>query len=812
MKNRMALVLMALLLVSCQVVPFSSVPDETFFSGAAGLRRPVRPQSDTTFGTTPLKEWYETPYKLQGDDLPVNLEMVENWEVAGDFTSAQTAFLSANGFAVLHTGDEQFSDIREQVSTRYGQPYYLTTDAAYHALHINFDALLKQLEKEVFKTEASEIISAMLDQVTEYASGLKGTPLEEDAYLAEAYLGVALKLFDDTTRLPGDLSKKIQPQLNQIQAGNGREKSVLIPGFEDDYGAYKPVGHYAGDPDLENYFRAMTWLGRVAFKFRDVENPQFKPSRTPLILTLALRETKTAHGPAIDRYLHLMDTLGYLIGPTDDGGPVETGTLMNSIYGRKLSIESLADDQNWQAFLSRVDALPRPKINSTFINTTIALNKERSWRLMGQRFTLDAMIFQNLIFDKVGTEAKKREFPSGLDVAAAFGSTAALEAQKKAGETGYENYPIQMEKLQNLLKNQPQKEWLSTFYSGWLYAFIPQLQTKGDAFPPLMTTSAWQNRELNSMLGSWAELKHDTALYTKMPEMMGGGGPPGSPSAPGYVEPNPNVFFRLAYIAGAIKEGLERRGYAQENQNWTESGNNLSFSDLWGGMGDLSEQFLHLGDIAVKELQGQKLTGDDFDVIQSPLGKVESKALYAQRTGQDAKQEPVPVIASVSGAGNSLLEAGVGKLDRLFVVVPINGKLQIAQGGVFTYYEFKQPRTNRLTDEEWRSRVNSNSPKLPAYTENYLLAGGKTKDILAFRIGDVYLITEKGGKPPLNLRDNPSKSANILDGLKKDTYLEITDGPKTSGGLQWWKVRVFGSEKEGWVAENQEWYERAHGQ
>ena len=120
---------------------------------AAGIA-PV--QANTTgFGTTPLTEWEETTYTPQGDQLPVNLTAVENPGVLGGMSKEQRAFLSKNGFVVMHTGEEQFSDIRHQVADKNGQPYFLTTDAAYHALHINFDALLKQLEKECIEWRSS---------------------------------------------------------------------------------------------------------------------------------------------------------------------------------------------------------------------------------------------------------------------------------------------------------------------------------------------------------------------------------------------------------------------------------------------------------------------------------------------------------------------------------------------------------------------------------------------------------------------------------------------------------------------------------
>jgi hypothetical protein len=293
---------------------------------------------------------------------------------------------------------------------------------------------------------------------------------------------------------------------------------------------------------------------------------------------------------------------------------------------------------------------------------------------------------------------------------------------------------------------------------------------------------------------------------------MGGGGPPSSPPAPGYVEANPNVFYRLAYVSQAIMDGLELRGYIPSEPDYAGSGGDLSFYDLWRGMGTLANQFTELGDIAAKELRGENLTEDDRYRIISPLGALEDHVDFAKRSGQDMKLPPVPVIAAVSGAQNDVLEVGVGNVDRIYVAVTINGQLQIAQGGVFSYYEFKQARSNRLTDEEWRKKLVGNAPKLLPYTESFLLPSGKAVDALAFRVGDIYIINEKGATPPLNLRSKPTKSSDVIDMLKFYTYIEIIDGPQKADNLTWWKIKVYDTDTEGWVAGNPEWYDRAHGQ
>lgn len=814
MNKEMRVFLVSLFLI-VSLIPGVSLP--VYASGipqqsqAAPLPYENNSSQKNGFGMTPLKEWKETPYTPQGDDLPVKPGDIQNLAITSGLTKDQTAFLMKNGFVVIHSGEAQFADIRDQVAEKYGQPYFLTTDAAYHALHINFDALLKQLEKKVLKKEAAAIVSATLNKLISETPGVQGTSLQSDMQLAQGYLAVMLSLLDENAKIPDSLKGRVQPQIEQIMAAAGREKSSLIPNFEDDYGAYKPVGHYAGSPDLESYFRGMTWAGRAALKFKDIENLGFKPTRAPLIISLAMRSDEKTW----QRYSKMMKTLGFIIGPTDDSGPVETLALMDSVYGKYATLKDLADDQAWQKFLSRVDELPGPQINSTFANTTKALKAERSWRLIGQRFTLDALMFQNLIFDKVGSDANKREFPSGLDVMAVMGSDAALDAQKAAGQDKYENYLSQIEKLENLVKSQKQSDWLETFYSGWLYAFIPQVSLKGGSYPSYMRTYSWQNKELNSALGSWAELKHDTALYTKMAEFMGGGGPPSAPPPPGYVETNPNVFYRLAFIAGSLREGLELLGYVPtEQEDFPEPGADMPYDNLLRGMGNLAEQLSNLGDIAVKELRGEPLTEEERYTIIRPLGAIEDHVDFGRRTGQNLEYPPVPVVATVSGAQNEVLEVGVGKVDRIYVVVPINGRLQVAQGGVFTYYEFKQLRSNRLTDDEWRKRLEKSAPELLPYTANYIKKDGKPVDVLAMRIGDIYKISEAGASPPLNVRSKPSKSAPVLYKLGLETYFEILDGPQKADNITWWKIKVFYTleDRIGWVAENQLWYDRAHGQ
>ena len=346
------------------------------------------------------------------------------------------------------------------------------------------------------------------------------------------------------------------------------------------------------------------------------------------------------------------------------------------------------------------------------------------------------------------------------------------------GAIGFPNYQDQLIKMVAAVQDQSEAQWLGRFYDGWLYSFLPVVREKGNPFPSYMQTKAWSYKDLNTGLGSWAELKHDTILYTKMPEGAGGGGPPMSEPAASYVEPNPTAFYRMGYMAKMLSCGLQERLLQMP---CTSRG---YFDGSAGGyvlaMYELGDKFDSLGDIAVKGLSGEPLSLDENYVITSCLGLTECMNLIANYSIPAGEMPKVPVIAAVSGAGESVLEVGVGNVDRIYVVIPLEGKWQIAQGGVFSYYEFIQPRSQRLTDDEWRDKLADGDVELPVWATEFMLPGGEPIEWLYFRIGDVYYISDEGDK--LNMRDDPLPKwhgAAAVD--NRQLHNQILDRPVAGG-------------------------------
>ncbi|HHV57093.1 MAG TPA: DUF3160 domain-containing protein, partial [Firmicutes bacterium] len=67
-----------------------------------------------------------------------------------------------------------------------------------------------------------------------------------------------------------------------------------------------------------------------------------------------------------------------------------------------------------------------------------------------------------------------------------------------------------------------------------------------------------------------------------------------------------------------------------------------------------------------------------------------------------------------------VLEEATGPVFPIYVAVPVDGKLRIAVGGVYSYYEFPWPLADRLTDKKWHQLINEGqAPPQPAWTKSF---------------------------------------------------------------------------------------------
>jgi hypothetical protein len=280
------------------------------------------------------------------------------------------------------------------------------------------------------------------------------------------------------------------------------------------------------------------------------------------------------------------------------------------------------------------------------------------------------------------------------------------------GETDYQGYPQNMTRLREYISNLDAETWVQNLYWGWLYTLLPLTWEKPEGYPAFMQTPAWLKKELTTFLGSWTELKHDTLLYAKQVYAEAGGGDVGVDDR-GYVEPNPHLYGRLAALVRMTREGLQARELISERDATS--------------LERLEELALALKTISEKELSNTPLTEAEYDLIRSYGAQLEHFWLEAlQDEGIDHRSaihdRPAALVADVATDPNGrVLEEATGYVYQIYAAVPVDGKLRIAIGGVYSYYEFPWPLNDRLTDSKWHQMLDTGqAPPLPDWNAAFI--------------------------------------------------------------------------------------------
>ena len=668
------------------------------------------------------EESVSIPAKFEGGyTLPLDLTQVSN---LSDFSLsvAQKNALKSNGFVVTPPSTDankiytEFYQAYESV--RYEEtPLFVTTDSIYHVYHLVFDKMLRDLERDSFIPAIKELTSTMVAATTAQYQSLQGTSLEDAALRNVAYFTIAASLLNTGDGVLPAAKPYVDAELALINAHAGVSPSPLWKHegqasdlqLIEDYSQYIPRGHYTLSKDLEAYFKAMMWYGRLSYRLKD----SFETQRA-LLLTQAVRTASSSSGKtALTLWHEIYDPTVFIVGKADDLGIDEYGKLSDLVFGASPDVKDFGDAANVQSFIDQARKLPAPQVNSMWVYIWQDRNDvTQGFRFMGQRFTLDEYVFGQLMWRNVGTIDTPRDLPKALDFFAANGSDQAYSLLKQMGETKYKNYDTQMAKVKTEVSKLGTDSWTQNLYWSWLYALQPITAVKGSQYPIFMQTDAWKDKDLQTGLSSWTELKHDTILYSKqvMAE-MGGGGPENPPE--GYVEPNPEAYARLLALAKMTRSGLEAR--------------NILGDTTKGNLDNLIDELTFLLDISQKELNNSTISSDEYWQIQYYGGWLEALTIASADTASAdqgrsyLEDQKSAVVADVATGIGRVLEEGVGYPTLIYVVTP-NKPYQVATGAVYTYYEFTVDPDKRMTDDDWRSAlVSSSAPSQPDWTSTFIV-------------------------------------------------------------------------------------------
>ncbi len=591
---------------------------------------------------------------------------------------------------------EEYFEGMEGFSPVYNiAPYFISADYTLHIFHLMFMRMMQSVEERKFYPALRDMTETMLADVFELYKNTSDPRLKEEMKKTAAFLLVPAKIMGVTPKyeIP-EIDALVANDLKMIEAMQGNGKSA-ITGEEEDFSQYKPRGYYTLTENLTRYFKAMIWYGRMYF-------PEDKPV-IPVILTSLLSKPENQK-----KWELIYKPTGYLIGKSEDFNLYQYQGIMKKVFGSTEMLKSYPDQGKLDEFIRNTKSLPGPKISNVPLSKipdkekTPAKNLEaqRGFRLMGQRFVPDAYIFSRLTSKNVGDNQAPRNTPKALDVMAILGSKEA-EDLLQGDMQKIPNYRNEYNKLKDEFSKYGDNVWKQNAYYGWLYTFSTLFNKPAESLPFAFKTPEWRLRLLLTTHGSWAELKHDTLLYTKQSYGEAGGEGetryfPGQPYIPrGYVEPNVKFFTALYDLTSQIRRTLVSMNMMtdQYEKRFTEYEKILD----------------RMRNIAKKEISNDKISDEDFMYIAEFNTSIGSLIL-PEDTDYSAMKQKDKQMALISDVHtdnffHTVLEAGVGIPQQLYVVVSDNNGLRVCVGYIYSYYEFNNPQDKRMTDDEWKEKV-----------------------------------------------------------------------------------------------------------
>jgi len=668
-----------------------------------------------------------------GYTLPLDLWTVANYgymDLLFDLAGSESV-LTQNGFAIIEYDFDVPEDDGDDIVTPYEYltnmdvPLFITADTLLHLYHIQFDETLKDIEEREFYGDICDLTAALLDKALimyqEYAGDLQEAALRNAAYLA-----VAQQLIDPEAGVPEFVADVVAGELAKIDAHEGFAPSDIFI-YHEDYSQYVPRGHYTRSEELQKYFRALMWYGRMAFLLKGAEN--WGPTGDALIsvydakiqtmqavlLATSIEQVQVGERTGREVWERLYAVTSFYVGLADDLTPYEYLDAVNKLFGSNFEPAELADEDNFFALKVELALLRSPEIfggtGNVYVTPPVTpesldevLDKTRGMRFMGQRFIPDSYMFQHLVFPEVldytgdadpvpftfgWTGASwARCYPRGLDVMAVLGSGRAETILAAEGDTDYVDYALRFGELKDKFDAFDISDWNRNLYWGWLYSLRALIDELPEGYPNFMRTEAWEKKELNAALASWTELRHDTILYAKQSYTPGFTSVPG---VTGYVEPVPEFYGRLLALTGMTRQGL--------------SDLDALSVEAMQRLVNLEDILSRLIEIVHKELLNQELSDDDYAYIMG-FGEI----LEAAVLGVDEEGVKTTLVADVHthGVEQQVVEEGVGYVDLIIVACSVpDGGIFLAAGPVMSYYEFKHPMNDRLTDEAWRQLLDS---------------------------------------------------------------------------------------------------------
>ncbi len=461
-----------------------------------------------------------------------------------------------------------------------------------------------------------------------------------------------------------------------------------------DYTQFTPRSHYAKTSLLRAYFRAMMYLGRNSYL---LNNPD---GLADALLLAHLLASPGADGrPLVQDWLKLMEITAFYAGMPDDIGYPEWRNFVVKVLGtEKFSPAEAVNPEVLAKISQKLPELRGPRILSDVVvspgmpevTKEELLASTKAFRIFGQRFTFDAWVLNRLTAGREKVAVLLPSTPSALFVPAALGDRVAREfagAFLKQDSPSFSEAEVagfygRLDEVAADLKKVRDVEWYSSVGSAWLKLLGTLTKPFGPGYPLYMQGKLFPVKQLQTFLGSYTELKHDTLLYVKQNfAEAGGGGDEKLPPVPrGFVEPNLAFWQELQRLIAYTSAGFKKYGlFAKELEEY-------------GRLTTFKAKVNFYTSLAVKELKGAPFSEAEYERLRT-----EGLSYLAQPFVEGAileeKEKRAGLIADIhtDAVKGQILYEATGEPYFILALVGNEGVSRLTVGVAFNHYEFTGP-------------------------------------------------------------------------------------------------------------------------
>lgn len=633
--------------------------------------------------------------------------------------AAELQVLESNGFVISKR--QQFPTFLRGYAAIYMEhlPVFVSADAMLDALHRSYDAILREIETSILIDELREMLTLMLSRI--------GSVEASDATKADLqlYLQVASGLLMADNGVPAGASEPVRSLLAKARAANGIDEVELFGVFRLlDFSQFTPRGHYT-EPPLSEYFRAMIWLGRVDFRLIETLSDGSSAFRREQYEAMLAVHQLMAGRPS-ELWGDIDGAVRNFVGESDSMTVPQVASLVSDLGG--LDAARAASDAAVAEAISAGGYGEQQIASHLMVNDGIVktLPLSRSFLVFGQRYVSDSHVFSEVVYDRIAG----RMMPNPLDAAfAALGNNQALRLN--GAELGaVAELPGALGGMRRLIDEHDATFWSANLYNLWsssLRALSPAEDLRTPAalgLPSIAGTEAWGRRLLNTQLGSWAQLRHDTLLYAKQSYT----GIPACEFPDAYIEPYPEFFQALVRFA---ERGAELVSVAEDNEflapRISQYFDSLrSTASLLGQMAEqqrtgtphTAAQLAFINDaIRVEEDISGCTTVEVPDGWYADLFYEREQSIELDLTIADVHTQPADEGGNIVG---KVLHVGTGLPRLLTMTVDTCAGPRAYAGMAYAYHEQITEDFERLTDEVWTERVMSTPPADVPWAQGFI--------------------------------------------------------------------------------------------